>query len=82
MDIVVSLFFSLIFVPKFTYTIFMGGFFRRHLKDAVRGRFVFTAQIIILILGTRRGGLATYSKEHGFIRSIHNFGEYLFPDEV
>ena len=42
----VSLFF-LILCPN-SHTIFMGGF-QRHLKDAVRGRFVFTAQIIILI---------------------------------
>lgn len=29
-------------------------------------------------LGTRRGGLATYSKEHGFIRSIHNLESTYF----
>jgi amidophosphoribosyltransferase len=37
-------------------------------------------------LGTKRGGLATYSKEHGFTRSIHNLeGSYFrskFEDEL
>ena len=31
-------------------------------------------------LGTKRGGLATYSKEQGFIRSIHNLeSSYFLP---
>ena len=29
-------------------------------------------------LGTKRGGLATYSKEQGFIRSIHNLESSYF----
>ena len=29
-------------------------------------------------LGTKRGGLATYSKEKGFIRSIHNLESTYF----
>lgn len=29
-------------------------------------------------LGTRRGGMATYSKEHGFIRTIHNLENTYF----
>ncbi len=29
-------------------------------------------------LGTRRGGMSTYSKEHGFIRSIHNLENTYF----
>lgn len=72
----VSLFF-LNFVPKFTYTIFMGGFFGVISKTQCVAD-LFYGTDYNSHLGTRRGGLATYSKEHGFIRSIHNLESTYF----
>ena len=69
--------FFLNFVPKFTYTIFMGGFFGVISKTQCVAD-LFYGTDYNSHLGTRRGGLATYSKEHGFIRSIHNLESTYF----
>ena len=49
----------------------MGGFFGVASKNDCVGQ-LFYGVDYHSHLGTRRGGMATYGKEHGFYRSIHN----------
>ena len=49
----------------------MGGFFGVASKNDCVGQ-LFYGVDYHSHLGTRRGGMATYGKEHGFFRSIHN----------
>ena len=73
----VSLFF-LNFVPKFTYTIFMGGFFGVISKTQCVAD-LFYGTDYNSHLGTKRGGLATYDAEtEQFTRSIHNLESTYF----
>ena len=57
----------------------MGGFSEQSPRQQAVWRICFTAQIIIHILGTKRGGLATYDAEtEQFTRSIHNLESTYF----
>ena len=56
----------------------MGGFFGTVAKATSCVADLFYGTDYNSHLGTRRGGLATYSKEHGFIRSIHNLESTYF----
>lgn len=56
---------------------FMGGFFGTVSKKKCVAD-LFYGTDYNSHLGTRRGGMATYSEEHGFIRSIHNLESTYF----
>ncbi len=55
----------------------MGGFFGTISKTACVAD-LFYGTDYNSHLGTRRGGMATYSEEHGFLRSIHNLENSYF----